>query len=65
MLDDQTITTICKVKGGHSYTQLRLDIYTGIKVCVSYNFLSVDSKPLSFIDKIIVNRQSYKTTKNI
>jgi hypothetical protein len=65
MLDDHTITTVCKVKGGLSTTRLRLDFDTSSKVRASYQLLSVDSQPLTFIEKIIADRQSSNTTDNV
>ncbi len=43
MLDDQTISTVCKVIGGLSTTQLRLDFDINCKCYASFNLLSVDS----------------------
>jgi len=65
MLDDHTITTICKVFGGLSTTRLRADFDINLKCCASFNFLSVDSQPLTFIEKIIADRQSPNTTDNV
>ena len=65
MLDDHTITTVYKVKGGLSTTRLRLDFDTSSKVRASYQLLSVDSQPLTFIEKIIADRQSPNTTDNV
>ncbi len=65
MLDDLTITTVCKVLGGLSTTRLRADFDLNRKYCASFNFLSVDSQPLTFIEKIISDRQSPNTTDNV
>ena len=65
MLDDHTITTVCKVLCGLSTTRLRLDFDISSKVCASYHLLSVDSQPLTFIEKIIADRQSPNTTYNV
>lgn len=65
MLDDHTTTTVCKVIGGLSTIRLRLDFDISSKVRASYQLLSVDSQPLTFIKKLIVDRQSPNTTHNI
>jgi hypothetical protein len=64
MLDDHTITTVCKVKGGLSTTRLPLDFDTSSKFRASHQLLSVDNQPLTFIEKIIADRQSPNTTDN-
>lgn len=64
MLDDSTITTLCKVLGGLSTTRLRADLDVICKFGAFFNFLPVDSQPLTFIEKIIADRQSPNTTNN-
>ena len=59
MLDDHTITTICKVKGGLSTTRLRADFDVIQKCCASFNFLSVDSQPLTFIEKKLLRTDNH------
>ncbi len=51
MLDDHTITTVCKVLGGLSTTRLRADFDKIVSVVLRLTFLSVDSQPLTFIEK--------------
>ncbi len=62
MLDDYTITTLCKVIGGLSTTRLRADFDVNFKCGSSFNFLPVDSHSLTFRKKIIRDRQSPNTT---
>jgi hypothetical protein len=63
MLNDHTITTLCKVKGGLSSNPLLTDFDVNQMRCTSFNFLSVDSQPLTFIEDI-ADRQSSNMTKN-
>lgn len=52
MLDDHTITTVCKVIGGLSTDGLRLDFGINFKGCASIKFLQVDSPSLTFRKKL-------------
>lgn len=64
MIDDHTITTVNKVKGGKSTTLFRLDFDISYMVCASYQLLSVYNQSLTFIEKIISERQSPNTSGN-
>ncbi len=48
MLNDRSITTLCKVIGGLSTTRLRADFELNFKCCASINFMPVDSPSLTF-----------------
>lgn len=65
MLNDHTITAIYKFNGGLSTTRLRADFEVIQKFCASFNFLSMDNQPLTFIEIIITDRQSPNTTDNV
>jgi len=54
MLDDHTITTVCKVIGGLSADNFRLDFDTGSKACASFQLLS-GGQSLTFIETIIAD----------
>ncbi len=52
MLDDSTITTVCKVIGGLSTDELLTDFAVNFNGSSSINFLQVDSPSLTFIEKL-------------
>lgn len=51
MLDDHTITTICKVLGGLSTTLLRLDFEISSKVRASYQLFDGRQSTVDFYRK--------------
>ena len=65
MLDDHTITTVCKVIGGLSADRLRTGLSSNSNgLCFVHKFVRADNPSLTFIEKTITDRQSSNTTDN-
>lgn len=65
MLDDNTITTICKVIGGLSADRLRTGLSSNSNNwSLVHKFVWAENPSLTFIGKTIADRQSSNTTDN-